>query len=132
MRGRVAILLAYLAYATVVAAVQPPPSQEVAQTKREVKAFRPSFDNVAGAVGILFGIVGIVAYLEQRRSERAQQDVIKFVQRHLDKSITEETLAKLSDQLKLMRQQTDEEIPKLARRAVLQEQAERLKTVIAE
>ena len=46
--------------------------------------------------------------------------------------VSEKALAELSEQLKRMEKQTKEEIPKLARKAVLQEKAERLNNMLSE
>src|SRR5215469_10382129 len=98
--------------------------------EKEPSGFRFTFDNVAGALGILFGLITLIAYLDQKRSARQQADVMAYVKRNMTKEVTEETIAALSTQLKLMQKQTKEELPKLARIAVLNEQADRIKTAM--
>lgn len=78
----------------------------------------------ATAIGIIFGVVTLIAYLDQRRSNKHQNKLIEFVSRHLDKDISEETIENLKKQQKEMQRQVQENLPALARAAVLKEQAE--------
>jgi len=78
----------------------------------------------AAAVGIIFGIITLLAYLDQRRANKKQNTLIEFVKRHVDKEVTEETIRKLDAQREALQRQVREHIPALARSAVLREQAE--------
>ncbi len=49
--------------------------------------FHPTFDNIASGLGILLGVVAVVAYLDQRRAMRDQKAVIDFVKTVPDKAI---------------------------------------------
>ncbi|MCI5157786.1 MAG: hypothetical protein D3906_04970 [Candidatus Electrothrix sp. AUS1_2] len=77
----------------------------------------------ATAVGILFGIVTLLAYLDQKRAAKKQKSLMDFVNRHLDKDISEETIQQLKAQQVEMQEQVRLHIPALARAAVLKEQA---------
>jgi len=79
-------------------------------------AFHPTFDNIAGAIGILAAIKAVIAYLDQKRTNKENATVIALAEKYMKKEGTEETIANISAQLK--------EMPPLARRAILQEQSE--------
>jgi hypothetical protein len=99
---------------------------------KEEDGLHLTFHNIAEGLGIIFGLVGLIAFLDQKRSAREQADVMSYVKRNMTKEVTEETIAALSGQLRQMEKQTKEELPKLARIAVLNEQEDRLKTALSE
>jgi hypothetical protein len=70
-----------------------------------------------------FGVVGVIAYLEQRRTAKGQETIIEFVKRNVAKDISEEAIKALERQRSTMQTQVTENIPALARAAVLKEQA---------
>src|SRR4051794_32863338 len=74
--------------------------------------------------GFAFGIISIIAYIDQRRSAKGQADIIEFVKRNVDKDISDETIKQLQAQREAMERQVNEHVPALARAAVLKEQAE--------
>jgi hypothetical protein len=82
--------------------------------------------------GFLFGIVTLIAYIEQRRSTKDAAKLIKWAELNLDKTISEEEIKKLLAQKSAMEDQIAQNIPALARIAVLKEQAELHRTAIAE
>jgi len=77
----------------------------------------------ATAGGVLFGVVTLMAYLDQRRAAKGQAAIIEFVKRHVDKDISEETLKQLQSQREGIEKQIKEHLPALARSAVLKEQS---------
>lgn len=81
--------------------------------------------------GFLFGIVTLIAYIEQRRSTKGAAKIIKWVELNLDKSISEEEIKRLLAQKSVMEEQIEKNIPALARVAVLKEQAELHREAIA-
>lgn len=78
----------------------------------------------ATLVGVLFGVVTLLAFLEQRRAMRQQSDLLEFVRRHVSRDISEDAIRQLGQQRAAMELQVTEHIPALARAAVLREQAE--------
>lgn len=76
----------------------------------------------ATIVGVLFGVVSMIAYFDQRRSAKQNADISEFLRRHVSKDISEETIERLNAQRRAMEDQVNNNIPKLARRAVLREQ----------
>jgi hypothetical protein len=73
--------------------------------------------------GFGFGLVTLLAYLEQRRSARGTATLAKWAELNLDKSISEEQIRNLLVQKAVMEEQVARKIPALARTAVLQEEA---------
>ena len=76
----------------------------------------------ATAAGFVTGLVGVVAFLDQRRGAKQTANLVELARRHVDKSITEEDLSRLSQQREAIQTQIAGELPALARRAVLREQ----------
>jgi hypothetical protein len=76
------------------------------------------------AIGFIFGIVSLIAYWEQKRANKQQETFFEFAKRHVDKDITDEQLKLLLAQKLSMENQVVQQIPSLARMAVLKEQAE--------
>jgi len=117
MQRRIFRLLATVAFAITAYAQEHAP--EPAKS-----GFHPTFDNIAGAIGILAAIVAVIAYLDQRRTNKENASVIALAEKYMNKEGAEQTIAQISEQL--------QEMPRLARRAVLQEQSERLKLALSE
>lgn len=105
-------------------AAEPPTHAQPHAEEAKQSGFHPTFDNIAGAIGILAAIIAVIAYLDQKRTNKENATVIALAEKYMKKEGAEQTIAKISEQLK--------EMPRLARRAVLQEQSERLKTALAE
>jgi len=82
-------------------------------------------------VGFLFGIVTLLAFIEQRRSARGTVKLVKWAELNLDKTISEEEIKQLLAQKSAMEDQIAKNIPALARVAVLKEQAELHRGAIA-
>jgi hypothetical protein len=78
----------------------------------------------ATLISICFGIVSLIGYIDQRRTARGQNSITAFAERHVQKDISEEAIAKLQEQRVAMEQDVKLNIPALARTAVLKEQAE--------
>lgn len=78
----------------------------------------------ATVVGVLLGVVSLIAYFDQRRASKAQANLLEFARRHVAKDISEEKLQALQQQEQSLREKIEREIPLLARRAVLKDQAE--------
>jgi DNA-binding transcriptional MerR regulator len=78
----------------------------------------------ATAIGVIFGTITLIAYLDQKRSSKQQQTLLDFVERHLDKDISTDVIKELAEQRRAMEEQIKFHIPNLARNAVLKEQAE--------
>lgn len=76
------------------------------------------------AIGFIFGVISFIAYWEQKRATKQQEKFFEFAKRHVDKDITEEQLKMLLIQKATMESQITQQIPLLARLAVLKEQAE--------
>jgi hypothetical protein len=90
------------------------------------------WDRISAGFSYVFGIIGWLAYIDQRRATKENADVIEWFRKHKTQEVTEEQLAELSLQLKRMEKQTREDIPRIARQAVLKEPSERIKTVLSE
>ena len=86
----------------------------------------------ATIVGVLFGIVSLVAYYDQRRSARNMAILTKWAGLNLDKSISEEQIQELLKQKAAMEEQITRKIPGLARNAVLKEEAQLHEKALAE
>lgn len=82
-----------------------------------------TWQDFATVGGVLFGVVTLMAYLDQRRATKSQAAIIEFVKRHVDKDISEETLKQLQSQREGIEKQIKDHLPALARAAVLKEQA---------
>lgn len=78
----------------------------------------------ATVVSVLFGVITLLAFLEQRRSLGQQADLIQFVRRHVSRDISEDAIRNLEKQRAAMQVQVAQHIPALARAAVLREQAD--------
>ncbi len=78
----------------------------------------------ATAGSLIFGIITLLAYLDQRRNNKKQENLLEFVDRHVAKDISEERIKELEQQQESMQEQVSQNIPALARAAVLQEQSE--------
>jgi hypothetical protein len=76
------------------------------------------------AISVIFGVISLVAYWEQKKANKQQETFYQFAKRHVDKDITEEQLKVLLSQKTSMESQITEQIPILARLAVLKEQSE--------
>jgi len=74
--------------------------------------------------GFLFGLISLIAYLDQRRSAKRTAKISEWAERNLDKSVSEEQIKQLLGQKAAMEEQITRNVPALARTAVLQEQAE--------
>lgn len=83
-----------------------------------------SWQDWATAASVVFGIVTLIAFLDQRRSSKQNQVLLEFAERHVQKDISEEQLSSLNHQRQSLEQQIAQELPALAKRAVLQEQRE--------
>jgi len=83
-----------------------------------------TWQDLAAAAGVVFGIISTIAYLDQRRSSRGQDTLAEFARRNIDKDISEEDLKQLAAQRAAMNREVNENIPALARQAVLKEQLE--------
>src|SRR5262245_12128298 len=93
---------------------------------------RMTWQDWATALGVVFGLIGFIAYWEQRRASRQQETLVEFARRHVNREISEETLKKLTEQRLALEYQITQRIPQLARLAVLREQAERHAKAAAE
>lgn len=80
----------------------------------------------------VFGTITLIAYIEQRRSAAGTATLAKWAQRNLDKTISEEEIKNLIAQKAAMEDQITQNIPALARVAVLKEQAELHRKAIVE
>lgn len=83
-----------------------------------------TWQDVAAAVGVLFGVISVIAYWEQRRASRAQENLLEFAKRHVDKDLSVEAIQQLQGQRRALELEVSEGLPVLARQAVLKEQAE--------
>lgn len=86
----------------------------------------------ATAAGLVFGVVTLAAYIDQRRSSKQNQVLIEFAKRHVNKDIAEDDLKTLGEKRTLIESQISDHLPRLARKAVLQEQSEIHAAAIAE
>jgi hypothetical protein len=75
------------------------------------------------ALSIIFGFITLVGFLQQRRTNKKQEKLIKFAEINVDKTITEKQIDSLTDKKNTLNSQVKVEIPKIARRIVLNEQA---------
>jgi hypothetical protein len=96
---------------------------EMAEQSNLVLFFqRLTWQDWATALGVLFGILSLIAYIEQRRATKNQNVFVEFAKRNVDKQVTEEQLRELATQKLSMERQVAQAIPALARSAVLGEQ----------
>ena len=96
---------------------------ETTEQPRLVHFFQDlTWQDWAAALGVLFGILSLIAYIEQRRATKSQNVFVEFAKRNVDKQITEEQLKELANQKLSMERQVAQAIPALARSAVLREQ----------
>lgn len=109
--------------------MESPPTPKPAEKE---EGFKFNFHDIIGDLGIVLGLVGALAWIDARNTARKQESVFGYIRKNMAKEVTEETLAKLQEQMRQMERQTKEELPKLARRAVLEEQSLRLKDLLAE
>src|SRR5687767_6977247 len=82
--------------------------------------------------GFFFGLVTLLAYIEQRRSTKDASKIAQWAERNLDKAISENEIKNLLVQKAAMQEEISQNIPALARMAVIREQAEHHRTATAE
>ncbi|MFQ6404513.1 hypothetical protein ACIDE9_07065 [Methylophilus sp. 'Pure River'] len=82
--------------------------------------------------GFIFGIVTLIAYIEQRRSAKGTAALTKWAELNLDKTISEQEIKRLLAQKSEMEEQITKNIPSLARVAVIKEQAELHRQALAQ
>jgi len=80
-------------------------------------------DAVTG-LSVVFGLITLIAYLDQRRSNKEQSRMLEFVNRHLDKDITIEQINQLKDKKSKISIEVNDKIPTLGRIAILEDQAD--------
>lgn len=76
----------------------------------------------AAAGSFIFGIFTLIAYLEQRRTNKQQASLIEFAKRNVKKDISKEELHRLETKKATIETQISQKLPVLARTAVLKEQ----------
>jgi hypothetical protein len=95
-------------------------------------AYRFTWQDWVTIVSLVFGVVSLIAYLDQRRSAREMTILAKWAGLNLDKSMSEAQVRELLTQKAVMEEQITRKVPALARRAVLQEQSKLHEQAIAE
>ncbi len=86
--------------------------------------------DIVTIIGLITGIIGVIAYLEQRSISKDQKDIHEYVRLNLDYSITQKSLEELVNR----HQKTEEDlgkIPVIARISILKEQANILSGLVA-
>lgn len=74
--------------------------------------------------GFTLGTITLIAYIEQRRSSKENSKLAKWASLNLDKTISEEEIKSLITQKSEMEKQITQNIPDLARVAVIKEQVQ--------
>ncbi len=75
-------------------------------------------------ISLIIAVFSLKAYFQQKKSSKEQSAIIDFVNRNLDKDISGEKLSKLHDKCSILESQIKDDLPNLARIAVLKEQAD--------
>ena len=88
--------------------------------------------NILAGLGVLFGIITLLGYIDQKRSNRELKTVITYLQRELDRDITEEEINKLKNKKDELESEVKEKIPKAGKIAILQDQSEYYQSVISD
>ena len=71
----------------------------------------------ATAASFIFGLITLIAYIDQRRSAKQSQPVLEFARRHVSKDITEESIRSLVAQQRAIQDQINQNLPRLVNRA---------------
>lgn len=82
------------------------------------------WQDVVTALSIVFGLITLIAYLDQRKSNKDQKKYLEFVNRQLDRDITKEEVDDLKNKKSELRNDIEQKLPQIGRSAVLQDQAE--------
>lgn len=93
---------------------------------------RLTWQDWAAACGVVFGIVTLLAFLDQRRSAKKMEILATWAGLNLDKTMSEKEIRGLLSQKADMEDQVRHKIPALARRAVLHEQRKLHEKAVAE
>ena len=81
-----------------------------------------TWQDLLTVASVLFGVVSLIGYFEQRKAARQQASLARFAQLNVDKAVTEEDLEALEGRRASMEAEVLESIPGLARQAVLRQQ----------
>jgi hypothetical protein len=83
-----------------------------------------TWQDIVTGLSVVFGLVTLIAYLDQRKSNKAQSRMLEFVNRHLDKDITAEEIEELKDKKTKIYIDVNDKLPVLGRITILQDQAD--------
>lgn len=81
-----------------------------------------TWQDVAAAIGVIFGIISTIAYIDQRRSNRHYKALFKFAELNVDKNLTDSEILELKERKNTLSEEVTDKIPTIGRIAVLQEQ----------
>ena len=82
------------------------------------------WQDIVTMLSIVFGLISLVAYLDQRKSNKMQSQYLEFVSRQLDRDITKEEVDHLINKKSELTSEIEEKLPQIGRSVVLQDQAE--------
>ncbi|MFD3317814.1 hypothetical protein ACE414_09265 [Alteromonas macleodii] len=86
------------------------------------------WQDIVAILGLIAGVVTVIAYVDQRRKAASEQKLIDFVERHLERDISKEEILDLQTQKKKMEEEVSVLVPQLARQAALRQQEHMLQT----
>jgi hypothetical protein len=78
--------------------------------------------DIISALSIVFGVVSLIAYIEQRKSSKKNKNIIEFLNRNVDKDITIDEINELKSKKDTLESIVKEEIPNIGRVTILKDQ----------
>lgn len=82
------------------------------------------WQDIVTVLSIFFGVITLIAYFDQRKSNKQNKNIIKFINRQLDRDITIEEVNLLKSKKKDLELVVEKQIPNIGRAAILKEQQE--------
>ncbi|MCY7297452.1 hypothetical protein [Alteromonas sp. a30] len=86
------------------------------------------WQDIVAILGLIAGVVTVIAYIDQRRKSASDKKLIDFVERHLERDISKEEILDLQTQKRKMEEEVSILVPQLARQAALRQQEHMLQT----
>ena len=81
-------------------------------------------ENVFNYIGVFFGLITLVAFLNQRRDNRKYNAIIELVELNLDKKLTDKEIRELKSKKSELEVFINDKLPNAARAIILQDQLE--------
>ncbi len=91
-----------------------------------------TFQNIVTILSLLFGIVTLLAFIDQKKSKKDKKVVNEFISRHLERDITIEEIESLTEKRTSLNDEVTKKIPQIGKISILKYQADFLKNEISQ